>query len=195
MSTRRPVLRPLSRAALTAELLSGAERSFLAGNLVMAGWLCEEIRQVEPDDPGALHLLGLIAERERRLTDASTLWRQALASHPHFTPAWLSLATLHRIHRQPRSGDPVLSLPAGGRSGGPRRLVQSGQCAVRRRIGRSRRRSLSPRPPARSAPWRVVAQSGRGPPRAGTERRERWTPCAGRWHTGPTIRPAITTSP
>jgi protein O-GlcNAc transferase len=85
-----------SRAALTAELLTGAERSFLAGNLVMAGWLCEEIRQVEPDDPGALHLLGLIAERERRLTDASVLWRQALASHPHYTPAWLSLATLHK---------------------------------------------------------------------------------------------------
>ena len=85
-----------SRAALTAELLTGAERSFLAGNLVMAGWLCEEIRRVEPDNPGALHLLGLIAERERRLTDASMLWRQALASHPHYTPAWLSLATLHR---------------------------------------------------------------------------------------------------
>jgi protein O-GlcNAc transferase len=86
----------ISRAALTAELLTGAERSFLAGNLVMAGWLCEEILQVEPDDPGALHLLGLIAERERRLTDASILWRQALASHPYYTPAWLSLATLHR---------------------------------------------------------------------------------------------------
>ena len=83
-------------AALTAELLSGAERSFLAGNLVMAGWLCEEIRQADPDDPASLHLLGLIAERERRLTDASTLWRQALAANPHFTPAWLSLATLHR---------------------------------------------------------------------------------------------------
>jgi len=85
-----------SRAALTAELLTGAERSFMAGNLVMAGWLCEEIRQVEPDDPGALHLLGLIAERERRLTDASMFWRQALASRPHYTPAWLSLASLHR---------------------------------------------------------------------------------------------------
>jgi tetratricopeptide (TPR) repeat protein len=85
-----------SKAVLTAELLSGAERSFLAGNLVMADWLCEEIRQVEPDNPGALHLLGLIAERERRLADASMLWRQALASHPHYTPAWLSLATLHR---------------------------------------------------------------------------------------------------
>jgi predicted O-linked N-acetylglucosamine transferase (SPINDLY family) len=85
-----------SKAALTAELLSGAERSFLAGNLVMADWLCEEVRQVEPDDPGALHLLGLIAERERRLTDASTLWRRALASFPHYIPAWLSLATLHR---------------------------------------------------------------------------------------------------
>src|SRR4051794_17802865 len=85
-----------SKAALTAELLSGAERSFLAGNLVMADWLCEEVRQVEPDDPGALHLLGLIAERERRLTDASMFWRQALASRPHYTPAWLSLASLHR---------------------------------------------------------------------------------------------------
>ncbi|GEO42926.1 hypothetical protein SAE02_70740 [Skermanella aerolata] len=85
-----------AQAALAAELLSGAERSFVAGNLVMAGWLCEEIRQADPDDPGALHLLGLIAERERRLTDASALWRQALSAHPYSTPLWLSLATLHR---------------------------------------------------------------------------------------------------
>lgn len=103
MSEEHPAARTSTAAATTplatalaAELLSGAERSFLAGNLVMAGWLCEEIRQTDPDDPASLHLLGLIAERECRLTDASALWRQALAANPHFTPAWLSLATLHR---------------------------------------------------------------------------------------------------
>ena len=95
-----------SRAALTAELLTGAERSFLAGNLVMAGWLCEEIRQVEPDDPGALHLLGLIAERERRLTDASMLWRQALGVTP----------PLHAGVAQPRDAPPVHRQPCKRRS-------------------------------------------------------------------------------
>ena len=74
-------------------------------------------------------------------------------------------------HRQPRSGGPVLPLPAGGRSRRPRRLVQSGQRAVRQRIGRSRRRSVSPRPAARPPPQCIMAQPGRGAARAGTERR------------------------
>ncbi|WP_158047168.1 tetratricopeptide repeat protein [Skermanella pratensis] len=83
-------------SALNAELLAGAERSLLAGNLVMAGWLCEEVRQVEPDSPGASHILGLIAEQEGQLREASRLFRQALASDPGFSAAWLSLASLHR---------------------------------------------------------------------------------------------------
>jgi predicted O-linked N-acetylglucosamine transferase (SPINDLY family) len=85
-----------ARAALTAELLSGAGRCLLSGNLVMAGWLAEEIRRVDPEDPRAPHLLGLIAERERRLCDASALFRQALAADPGFSDAWISLAALHR---------------------------------------------------------------------------------------------------
>ncbi|QQP88852.1 tetratricopeptide repeat protein [Skermanella sp. TT6] len=87
---------PFPSGALSVGLLAEAERSLLAGNLVMAAWLCEEVRRVDPDSPGALHLLGLIAEREGRLCDASRLFRQALAAEPEFGAAWLSLASLHR---------------------------------------------------------------------------------------------------
>ena len=183
-----------SRAALTAELLSGAERSFLAGNLVMAGWLCEEIRRVEPDDPGAPHLLGLIAERERRLTDASTLWRQALASHPHYTPAWLSLATLHRSTGNREAAilcyRCLLAVDPADRDGWYNlgnvlfdgRLAEAAAEAYRRALILDPHHDVS---------WHNLVWSAMHWDRAG----KHWMPCAGRWHTGPTIKPATITSP
>src|SRR5262249_23919131 len=68
--------------ATIAQRLAWAVQHHQAGRLGEAESLYRGILQEAPDDPHALHLLGLLAHQAGRLQEAIDLIRQALAARP-----------------------------------------------------------------------------------------------------------------
>ena len=66
-----------------------------AGDLVPAGALYKQVLQAAPNQPDALHLLGLIAKQKGDLKTANQLMRKALSVNPNYVEAYVNLgATL-----------------------------------------------------------------------------------------------------
>ena len=66
-----------------------------AGNLPQAEALYKQVLQALPNQPDALHLLGLIAKQKGDLKTAAQLMRKALAVNPNYVEAYVNLgATL-----------------------------------------------------------------------------------------------------
>ena len=67
-----------------------------AGNLAQAETLYKQVLQAAPNQPDALHLLGLIAKQKGDLKTAVQLMRKALNFNPNYVEAYVNLgATLH----------------------------------------------------------------------------------------------------
>lgn len=66
-----------------------------AGNLPAAEQLYKQVLQANPNQPDALHLLGLIAKQKGDLKTAVQLMRKALSQNPNYVEAYVNLgATL-----------------------------------------------------------------------------------------------------
>ena len=69
-----------------------------AGNLAQAEALYKQVLQALPNQPDALHLLGLIAKQKGDLKTAAQLMRKALAVNPSYVEAYVNLgATLQEL--------------------------------------------------------------------------------------------------
>jgi tetratricopeptide (TPR) repeat protein len=79
---------------MSASILQQALALHRSGNLTAAAALCHRVLAAEPDNPAALHSLGLIAYQSARYEEAADLIRQAIArrSAPTY---WYNLAHVH----------------------------------------------------------------------------------------------------
>ncbi|NQV99333.1 MAG: tetratricopeptide repeat protein [Rhodospirillales bacterium] len=80
-------------ATPTRQALDLALQHHSAGRLPEAEQACRQILQAEPEQPVALHLLGLIAHQVGQHQDAVVLISQALAIRPDFAEAHANLGT------------------------------------------------------------------------------------------------------
>lgn len=67
--------------------------AFQAGQFDTAEALCREILETVPEDPAALHILGMIAARRGRHGDAIPLFHRVLALCPAYAPGHRNLGT------------------------------------------------------------------------------------------------------
>jgi protein O-GlcNAc transferase len=79
-----------------AGALDFALRHHQAGNLQTAESIYRQILQLDPDNPEALHLLGVTAYQQQRHETACTLIAQALARKPDFADAHSNLGNVLR---------------------------------------------------------------------------------------------------
>ncbi len=77
-----------------------------AGNLVVAESLYKQVLQTAPNQPDALHLLGLIAKQKGDLATAAQLMRKALNHNPNYVEAFVNLgATLQEQEKLNEAAD------------------------------------------------------------------------------------------
>lgn len=77
-----------------------------AGNLPQAEMLYKQVLQATPDQPDALHLLGLIAKQKGDHKTAVQLMRKALAVNPNYVEAYVNLgATLQEQNNLGEAAD------------------------------------------------------------------------------------------
>src|SRR5262245_43685231 len=76
------MLRPVSRAGRTAQLLETAIAHHRQGDFAQAGRLYEELLTLDPGNGAALHLLGLLDHQAGRLDEAELRIRNAIARAP-----------------------------------------------------------------------------------------------------------------
>jgi tetratricopeptide (TPR) repeat protein len=77
-----------------------------AGNLVVAESLYKQVLQSAPNQPDALHLLGLIAKQKGDLATAAQLMRKALNHNPNYVEAYVNLgATLQEQEKLKEAAD------------------------------------------------------------------------------------------
>lgn len=79
---------------MSASILQQALALHRSGNLTAAAALCRRVLAVEPDNPDALHSLGLIAYQSARYEEAAGLIRRAIARRPAPT-YWYNLGHVH----------------------------------------------------------------------------------------------------
>lgn len=84
-------MKPQTRAH---PVIARAAQALAAGRRQEAEQVVRARLRDDPDDPGAHHLLGVIAARDGSPRDAEALFRRALALAPGFVEAQLSLAQL-----------------------------------------------------------------------------------------------------
>ena len=78
----------MDNASRAAEPLRLALQSFSAGRIDAAGEMCRDILSTSPDQPGALHLLGIMAHRRGDQAEACVMLRRA-AESPETTALYL----------------------------------------------------------------------------------------------------------
>lgn len=84
------------RGRTVREVLQEAGRLLAEGQLLAAEALCAEVLAVHPEQPHALHLMGILSHRARRGAAAADFLRRAVAARPDFAAAWNALgAVLH----------------------------------------------------------------------------------------------------
>jgi Tfp pilus assembly protein PilF len=77
------------------QALQTAMAQHQAGNIIQAETLYKQVLQAAPNQPDALHLLGLIAKQKGDLKTAAQLMRKALNFNPNYVEAYVNLgATL-----------------------------------------------------------------------------------------------------
>jgi tetratricopeptide (TPR) repeat protein len=77
-----------------------------AGNLVHAEALYKQVLQAAPNQPDALHLMGLIAKQKGDLRTAAQLIRKALGVNPNYVEAYVNLgATLQEQNNLTEAAD------------------------------------------------------------------------------------------
>ena len=77
-----------------------------AGNLLQAELLYKQVLQATPNQPDALHLLGLIAKQKGDLKTAAQLMRKALSHNPNYVEAYVNLgATLQEQNNLSEAAD------------------------------------------------------------------------------------------
>ncbi|MRR53855.1 MAG: tetratricopeptide repeat protein [Deltaproteobacteria bacterium] len=79
-----------------ASALDFARRHHQAGDLPTAESIYRQILQIDPDNPEALHLLGVSAYQQQHFETAQTLIRQALTRKPDFSDAHSNLGNVLR---------------------------------------------------------------------------------------------------
>ncbi|MGN6369585.1 MAG: tetratricopeptide repeat protein [Phycisphaerae bacterium] len=79
-----------------AQLFDAAARFHQSGQLAQAENYYRQILKQEPNQPHALHLLGLVNLQLGRQEAAIDLIRQAISAHPSFPEAWSNLAIAYR---------------------------------------------------------------------------------------------------
>lgn len=82
-----PVLSP-------PEALSYGAALHRAGRLEEAEGVYRQLLEILPDEPDALHLLGVVRRRQHRLEEGVALIRRSLAVRPGFAVAWSNLGHL-----------------------------------------------------------------------------------------------------
>jgi len=88
------------------QALQSAITHHQAGNLVLAETLYKQVLQASPNQPDALHLLGLIAKQKGDHKTAIQLMRKALSFNPNYVEAYVNLgATLQEQHNLTESAD------------------------------------------------------------------------------------------
>ena len=86
--------------------LQSAMAQHQAGNLAQAEALYKQVLQALPNQPDALHLLGLIAKQKGDLKTAAQLMRKALAINPNYVEAYVNLgATLQEQNNLSEAAD------------------------------------------------------------------------------------------
>ena len=75
------------------QALQTAMAQHQAGNLLQAESLYKQVLQTAPNQPDALHLLGLIAKQKGDLKTAAQLMRKALSHNPNYVEAYVNLGT------------------------------------------------------------------------------------------------------
>jgi tetratricopeptide (TPR) repeat protein/ADP-heptose:LPS heptosyltransferase len=96
MTTRRASEgRPQTRADTTTVTMAAALRCFQAGKLVEAERLCRQALQVKPDDPEALHLLGILAHQSGHADAAIASIERAVRLKPDWPEALTNLGAMH----------------------------------------------------------------------------------------------------
>lgn len=82
------------------QALQLAAQSLQKGELQQAESLCRQILQTAPNQPDALHLLGVVAYKAGYLNDAIGLIQQAIAVNPQLLDAYYNLASIYRESKQ-----------------------------------------------------------------------------------------------
>jgi len=80
----------------TSQALNAAFQNYSAGHLLEAERICHEILGDEPDQPHALHLLGVIAMQSGRHEIANDFFGKTLAVAPDFAEAHYNLGNLRK---------------------------------------------------------------------------------------------------
>jgi tetratricopeptide (TPR) repeat protein len=83
-----------------AQALQLAVKFLNENNLQQAESLCRQILQAAPNQPDALHLLGIVAYKAGYLNDAIGLIQQAIAVNPQLLDAYYNLASIYRESKQ-----------------------------------------------------------------------------------------------
>ena len=90
-----PVQSQLAPQLSPQQALQSAMAQHQAGNLSQAELLYKQVLQAAPNQPDALHLLGLVAKQKGDLKTAAQLMRRALSYNPNYVEAYVNLgATL-----------------------------------------------------------------------------------------------------
>ena len=88
------------------QALQSAMAHHQAGNLVQAETLYKQVLQAAPNQPDALHLLGLIAKQKGDHKTAIQLMRKALSFNPNYVEAYVNLgATLQEQNNLTESAE------------------------------------------------------------------------------------------
>ena len=94
-ANRMAPLQPVSSNFNPQHALQTAMAQHQAGSLLQAEALYKQVLQTLPNQPDALHLLGLINKQKGDLKTAAQLMRKALAVNPNYVEAYVNLgATL-----------------------------------------------------------------------------------------------------
>ena len=82
---------PLAQPLTLEEALALARELLRSGDLTNAAGICARILQVAPDQPQALHVMGIAAFEKGYAREAVELLRRAVGCDPHLAAAWNDL--------------------------------------------------------------------------------------------------------
>ncbi|MCV6637022.1 radical SAM protein [Candidatus Albibeggiatoa sp. nov. NOAA] len=96
LQSASPTTSKQSQTLTISQALNIATQSLQEGKLKAAERLCRQILQYSPNQPDALHLLGVIAHKAKYYQDAIKLIQQALAVNPSLLDAYYNLAAVYQ---------------------------------------------------------------------------------------------------
>jgi tetratricopeptide (TPR) repeat protein len=142
-------------------LLEGALEHHRAGRLPIAARGYKRVLEIEPDEPTALHFLGLIAYQEGRYPEALTCLEKVIALAPSYAEAHQNLGNLYLDGKKHVEALACYDRALAIRPDYPNALANKGDCL--RGLGRldeaatALRRSIQLDPFAKEARYRLAA--------------------------------------